>query len=484
MFGRSGRKGLGVVGLRAPGRLLMNQVPLDKSEFTTRSFKSRVVGAGSWTLLGHSLALILRLIGTLVLSRIFYPEVFGILAVISAVQIIITLLTDIGLRQAVVQSRNGANREFLNTAWTVQTLRGLAIWGVGGCFAAGLALADHLRLLPPNSVYSHPGLPAYIAVASSSATILGFQSMKWITASRDLNLKRLIAIDLTVQFFTMAFSIGLGWLTGSIWSYIFGLIFSSASIVLLSHTFLPGPVDRFCWDRAALRELLRFGRWTFMSSALSAFAVNGDRILLGGWVNASILGYYSIASNLASVAEGSANQLFGSVAFPALSEAARVSPSRLTDVCNRMRWFTDTALLFMAGFLFATGALIIKILYDQRYAEAGWMLEYLSFGLVFVRYGLFQSAFFALGRPEYVTVLNVTKLVSLFTFVPILYYSFGLSGAVIGFAIHMLPTTLWIFYFNAKHELNNPRIEIAALGAWVAGWLGGLAIVKLAAACC
>ncbi len=462
----------------------MNHVPLDKYEFAPRSFRSRVVGAGSWTLLGHSLALVVRLIGTLVLSRIFYPEVFGILAVIAAVQIIITLLTDIGLRQAVVQSRNGSNRVFLNTAWTVQAIRGFAIWGVGGCFAAGLAFADSLHILPPNSVYVHPGLPAYIAVASSSAAILGFQSMKSITASRDLSLKRLIAIDLAVQIFILVFSIVFGWLTGSIWSYLGALIFGSALTVLLSHTVLVGPADRFCWDRAALRELFRFGRWTFISSALSAFAINGDRLMLGGWVDASRLGYYSIASNLASIAEGSTNQLFGSVAFPALSEAARTSPRRLADVCNRMRWFTDTALLFMSGFLFATGVLIIRILYDQRYADAGWMLQYLSFGLLFVRYGLYQSAFLALGRPEYVTVLNITKLVSLFTLVPFLYYSFGLPGAVIGFAIHMLPTTLWIFYFNAKHGLNNPRIEMAAVGAWLVGWLCGLAIVRLATACC
>ncbi len=462
----------------------MNEMSPGQPEFPVRSFKSRVVGAASWTLFGHFLALVLRLIGTLALSRIFYPEVFGILAVISAVQIIITLLTDIGLRQAVVQSRNGANQEFLNTAWTIQVLRGFAIWGIGGCFAAGLSLADNLHMLPANTVYIHPGLPSYIAAASSSAAIFGFQSMKWITASRNLNLKRLIAIDLSVQAFTMAFSITFGWLTGSIWSYIAGLIVGSALTVLLGHICLHGPTDRFCWDRAALRELFRFGRWTFVSSALSAFAINGDRLLLGGWVDASRLGYYSIASNLASLAEGSTNQLFGSVAFPALSEAARTSQDRLANVCNRIRWFTDTGLLFVAGFLFATGALIIRILYDQRYADAGWMLEYLSFGLVFARYGLCQSAYLALGRPEYITVLNVTKLVSLFTFVPFLYYSFGLPGAVIGFAIHMLPTTLWVFYFNAKHGINNARIEMAAIAAWLAGWLGGLGLVKLAATCC
>jgi len=48
----------------------------------------------------------------------------------------------------------------------------------------------------------------------------------------------------------------------------------------------------------------------------------------------------------------------------------------------------------------------------------------------------------------------------------------------------MLPTTLWTFYFNHKHGLNNIRLEFIVLFAWLFGWLFGLASIELASACC
>lgn len=451
---------------------------------TAKSFKSRVLNAGSWALISHFSSLALRLAGTLILTRIFSPEVFGILAVVTAVQVVIGLLTDIGLRQAVVQSRKGETRALLTTAWSLQILRGFFIWALGALSALALVMAVDWRLLPPHSVYTNPELPAYLVVASFSAVLLGLQSMKAVTASRELQLRRLFVVEITAQTVSLTFVIFLAWSTRSVWAYILGILLTSALITLLSHVLLTGPSDRLGWNRDALRELFHFGRWTFLSSMLSAFATNGDRLLLGGWVNTQVLGFYSIAYNLANVGEGLASRIFHSVSFPALSGTVRRQPDRLPEMYFRMRWITDSTILFAAGFLFATGSAIIALLYDPRYASAGWMLQYLSFGLVFARYGISQDTYLALGRPDYVTVLSVTKLVSLFVLMPSLFYAFGVQGAVLGVAFHMLPSTLWTFYFNHKHGLNNIRLEFIVLFAWLFGWLFGLASIELAGACC
>ena len=142
-------------------------------------------------------------------------------------QIVVTLLTDIGLRQVVVQSPNGDKQWFLNTAWTLQILRGGIIWMFGSVFAVGLYFAANLQLFPASSIYMDPDLPAYIVVASASAIILGFQSMKWMTASRDLQLRRIFFIEVSAQVLSLAFVIVLGWYTRSLWAYIGGV---SASI--------------------------------------------------------------------------------------------------------------------------------------------------------------------------------------------------------------------------------------------------------------
>ncbi|MBR0697776.1 oligosaccharide flippase family protein [Bradyrhizobium lablabi] len=416
----------------------------------------------------------LRFIATVILTRIFSPDAFGILAVIMSVQVVIALLTDIGLHQAVIQSKNGSDPALLNTAFTLQIGRGFFIWLLTLGLAGGLSVAIKYELVPGHSVYSNPQLPLYLGVVSLSAAISGFQSMKAITAGRNLQLGRLLVIELVTQLLGLVFIISIARITESLWSYIFGMLLSAAIAVFLSHVVLNGHPDRPGWSRDAAKELFQFGRWTFLSSFLSAFAANGDRLLFGVWFTPQLLGLYSIAYNLATVPEGLVNRVFGTVSFPALSEAARVQPRRFPEIYFRMRWITDSALLFLAGFLFSAGSMIVSIIYDARYTEAGWMLEYLSFGLIFVRYGLSQNAYLALGRPDYVSILSLAKLISLFSFASIFFYLFGVKGAVLGVAFHMLPTSLCTFYFNRKHGLNSLRLEICVLATWIFGWLVGV----------
>lgn len=445
------------------------------------SLKHRTFSAGAWALVSYFVSLSLRFIGTLILSRIFDPSTFGILAVITTVQVVIALLTDIGLRQTVVQSKSAEVHEFLDTAWTLQIFRGVFVWLMAATLAAILYLAVRGHLVPLNSVYSTPGLPLYLAVAAVSAIFYGFQSMKAIVASRSLNLRQVSVNEIVAQSAGLIFVVIAGWLTRSLWAYIASQLLTAALVSLLSHLALKGRSDRLGYNRIFAAEFFRFGRWTFMSSAMSALSSNGDRLLLASWISPQVLGYYSIAYNLASLADGLLGRMFVSVAFPALSEAARNQTTRVPEIFFRMKWLTDSALLFMAGLLFSSGEAIVDLLYDPRYASAGWMLKCLSFSLVFSRYGLTQNAYMALGRPEYLTILSVTKIVSLFTLAPLGFFFFGVEGAVAGIAFHQAPAALWTFFLNRKYNLNSLRVEAGVLLAWGAGWLMGAAFFALRA---
>jgi O-antigen/teichoic acid export membrane protein len=444
---------------------------IQSSSLLTKSLKARVLGAGGWSIAGHLATLFVRLAGTLILSRIFSPGVFGEVAFLIIVQVVIALLTDIGLRQSIIQHRNGDDPVFLGTAWTLQVLRGVVITVIGLIVAAFLHLSRDW--MPPGSAYAEPNLPLYLSVSMLSATIIGFQSMKLILASRQIQLVGQIAIELLTQIAALCFIVILGWITRSIWAYVFGLLFSAAVTVVLSNILLAGPRIRFGWNQHALHEMSRFGRWTMMSSALSAFSVNGDRLMLGGWMSVESLGSYSIANNLNSFADGLAGRVLVSIAFPALTETFRRDASRFRAIYFRIRLVTDSGLLFVGGFLHAAGQTIVDLMYDQRYTSAGWILQTLSLGLLFTRYEIAQSAYLALGRPNYVTLVSVVKLISLFTVVPLLYYFFSIQGAIIGIAIHMAPCAICVFILNKGHQLNDFTFEAYILLAWLAGELSG-----------
>jgi O-antigen/teichoic acid export membrane protein len=359
-------------------------------------------------------------------------------------------------------------------------VRGVVVWLVGAICSLGLLLVVRAGILPPESTYANDQLPAIIIGTSFSAVILGFQSMKLITFGRDLKLQRPTFIELVSQVANLAAVILVGWVSESIWAFVFGSLFGALVSTLLSHLWLPGPRDRFAWDREALKELARFGKWVFFSSVISSLAINGDRLLLAGWLNPAEVGYYSIAANLVAVPDAIATKVFGGVVLPALSDVLRRQPARLGELYARMRLVTDSCLIGLSGFLFSTSPWLIGLLYDARYEPSGIILQYLSISLIFARYNIFQSLFLALGHPNYLVVLNCFRTVSLFILVPAAYYLFGPTGAIVGVAIHMLPSVIATLWLSTRVGASNPILEIALLGIWPLGWAIGYGFVAVA----
>jgi len=445
------------------------------------SLRQRALRAGHWTLAGYATSLGIRLASSLVMTRLLVPEMFGVMALVATIANVIWLLSDIGLGQNIIQSRRGAEPAFLDTAWVVQIVRGLLLWGVALLLSAGLHVAALAGMLPADSVYAYPGLPIILAVASFSVVIQSFQSTKTATAYRTFDQKRLTGLELSSQVAGLAVMLAVGVLTRSIWALVAGGMFAALTKTALSHAWLHGPANRFRVEKQALREVFAFGKWVFVSSAVGVLASNGDRLLLGGFVDAQLLGLYAIAALLLGALEAGVLNFFTAVSLPALSEIARKDPSRLREVYRKMRLPADLGLLFVAGGLFAAGRWLIDLLYDPRYAGAGEMLQVLALSLFVARYALAQQAYLALGRPRYLAVIQGVRMVSLFALVPALLYLGGLDAAIWAIALHGLATLPFIFRFNSRLGLNDPGLELKVLGALPAGYLCGALFVRLVA---
>lgn len=440
------------------------------------TLKQRALRAVSWNFAGYGLGLVLRLGSNLIMTRLLAPEMFGIIAISTMMTVILSLLADFGLRPSIVQSRRGNDPLFLDTAWVIEILRGVVLCVAMLLLSAGLYLARIAGLFPAESVYASPVLPLVIAVSSLGFAIHGFQSMRVFTAERIFDQKRPMQIALVAQGVGLIVMIALGVISGSIWSIVAGGLITELTAVTLSHTWMRGHVNRFRCDKEALRELLGFGKWIFVSSVVSVLAANGDRVLLGGFVDAHFLGLYAIAVLIVGTIEGGMNRLTNIIGLPALSEIARNEPSRLRDVYYKLRIPIDLLLLFSAGALFAVGQLVIDLLYDPRYSATGGILQILALSLVTTRYAVVNQAYLALGIPRYLATVNIVRLISLYSLVPSLYYLAGTTSAIWGIALHGLITIPFYYAFNARLGLNDVRRELVVLIALPAGFLCGSAL--------
>ncbi len=440
------------------------------------TLKQRVLRAGGWSFAGYGLGQAIRLGSNLIMTRLLVPEMFGVMAIATMVTLILNMLSDIGLRQQIIQSPRGDEPDFLDTAWIVQIARGILLWLAALLLSAALHIANLGGMLPANSVYASVVLPFVIAANSFSAVILGFQSTRLATAHRNFDQRRIVQVELVSQLVALAAMIGLGVATRSIWALVAGGLLGSLTTTVLGHIWLRGHRNRFRWDKGALRDVFGFGKWAFISSAFTVLAGSGDRLLLGGFVNAEVMGFYAIAALLLGAVESGVGKVFSAISLPALSEVARNEPSRLREVYYRLRVPSDLIMLFLAGLLFATAQLVVDILYDPRYSAAGGMLQVLALSLIAARYGVAYQIYLAVGNPRYMAIIQIVRCVSLFALVPSLYYYAGMRAALWGIALHGLAMVPFVYGFNARLGLNDLRRELMVLIALPVGYFCGSAI--------
>jgi O-antigen/teichoic acid export membrane protein len=435
------------------------------------SLKQRVLRAGTWSLAGYALGQAIRFGTNLLMTRLLVPEMFGVMAIANMVMMSLAMFSDLGLKQNIIQSKRGNDPAFLNTAWMAQICRGIVLW----IFALSLGLlifvADRVGIVPKNSAYADPRLPYVIVVLSFTALIGGFQSTKLFEASRNLALGYIAKFEIVTQAAGLLFMLGWVSINRSIWALVAGNICAALVGAMVSHTWLPGVGNRWEWDKSAFREIIHFGKWMFVSSILGFLVNSGDRLLLGGLINSTLLGIYVIAFAIFNSVEQLLTKIINDISLSALSEVARDRPGKLKANYYRFHIVIGSFACFCSGILMFAGQSLVGLLYDRRYEQAGWMLEVLATALLITPFNLAIMCLLALGLPNLFAQIIAIRMVSLFLLLPLGYHYFGLLGALWGFVASyssILPATI---YYKIRYSLFDPLKELLLIPAWLGGIL-------------
>ncbi|MFK5970529.1 MAG: oligosaccharide flippase family protein [Candidatus Marithrix sp.] len=433
------------------------------------TFKKRIIQATSWVIVGHVSGQLLRLASNLIMTRLLVPEMFGIMAIANVLLIGLSMLSDMGIRQHIIQSKHSESEIFLNTAWVVQIIRGGIIWLI--TLLTSLFFVMYASDIPwaSGSVYADPILPLVIAALSFTAIFNGLESTKLSMANRNLVVNLVVRNELISQIVGLITMVAWVYIDRSIWGLVIGGLVSSFMRMALSHVALPGYKNKFYWDRESFFELFHFGKWIFLTSALGFLVLNGDKLILAGLISAKLLGIYTLAIFITGSIRQLFNKLANSVALSAFSDVVRRRPEDLNKVYYKFRLPADGIILVTAGILFISGTHLIDFLYDERYREAGKMLEILSLLLIFERYSLVAQCFIALGKPKYLVPLSTARLPVLYILLPIVYGNYGLEAALWVIALNRLSELPILLFLKIKTSLLNLRKEIYLLSFFFIG---------------
>ena len=430
---------------------------------------ARVFRSTSWILLGYGGSQALRLASNLILTRLLFPEAFGLMALVGLVTMGLMLFSDVGIAPSIAQSKRGDDPDFLDTAWSIQVIRGVILFAI----AVGLAA-------PFAAFYEAPELATYLPIAALALLVTGFNPTRIETAHRHLLMGRLTVLDLISQVIGLVVMIVLAWWLQSVLALVLGGVVAPLATLALTWIYLPGAPNRFRWERAAVGELVGFGKWIFLSTVFWFFASQGDRAVLGKFLSLQSLGIYNIAFFLATFAFQLGTAVTGRVMIPVYRDAKH-ERAKIARLRHGISGVTLGLLLLMAF----GGPWLVEALYDPRYVAGGGIVTLLSVALIPQVIGMsYDQAALAAGDSRRFFVVSATRAVFQISFLIAGVSLFGLTGAIAGIGLaHLLthPVIIWLARTHDAWDLRHDLIcTIGAGGLGVAAlWMHWPQIVAL-----
>ncbi len=414
----------------------------------------------------YSAAIILRLVSGLILARFFAPDYYGLLALVTAILTGLYLFSHLGLQDNVIQNPRGGESSFIQTAWTLDYIRGFGM----AFFAAALAW--------PVSRYYHQPLMFPVMIVLGFGCIIGaHESPGMLLMARHLRVREITLLELFTQFVAFAATLIWALVSPTIWALVGGRIISYCIRLAVTYWFKPFTPPKFAWDAYAIKSIVHFGKWIFLGTALTFLSSQSDRLILGKLVSLNTLGLYGIAYGLSELPRQVIVQFCSKVGFPFLAKFQDLPRPEFRQHYLKYRQLVLAGCAVLLAAVVCCGDIFLVHVYPPRYHAAGWMVGILGVGLWHtLLYSTISPAIFALHRSHYNAFAQAVYCATLFLSLPWAFHHYGMLGAVIAAAASDLPMYFCFQYAAFREGINTVVQDVLLTVLFVAVLFGALAL--------
>ena len=284
------------------------------------SLSARTLGGVGWSYLNVAGKVLLTLLVLVILSRLLTPGDFGLIGISWILMDLGNRIGMTGIGHAVIQ-RSELTRSHIAAAFTLSVVIGgvmtVAIWTSAPFFSL---------------VFDEPEVQRLLQVLSVAFVIGGTGVVSGHLLRRNLRFRQLMVADL------LAYAVGYG-LTATIlafhgfgvWALVWGELVRTSIHTVTVFLYCP-PRLRPVWEvREEAADLASRGARISLIQIFEFIVRAGGAFVIGRWLGATSLGYYTRADRLVSIpVEYICGSLF-EVAFPAMAQR-QGSIDRLRDV--------------------------------------------------------------------------------------------------------------------------------------------------------
>lgn len=434
------------------------------------SFKGRVAHAGVWVFALRATERLFGLARLVVLARLLAPEDFGLFGVALLALSTLETFSQTGFRSALVQRADDI-RGHLDTAWTVQIVRG-----------AALAALLYFAAPPVARFFEDPAAAPLLRVLGLVALVEGLTNIGVVHLQKELEFHREFAYKLSGTLVDLTVSIAAALLLRDAWALVYGLLAGRAVRMVASYLVHPYR-PRLRFEPARAKELYVFGRWVFGSSVVVFLATQGDDIFLAKVLGLTALGLYQTAYVFSNLAATEVTHVISRVTFPAYAKLQSDAP-RLKE--GFLRTLSATTALTIP---LTAGLVILAPDFVPLFLGAPWTpmvpaLQVLAVsGLVRSVAATGGALFQAVGRPHLDFWMNVGRVAVMAAAIYPLTMAYGTEGAALTVVLG-ITATLPVWWTASRSIVGASRAEVLRLlvPAAVSAALMAAALLALRAA--
>ncbi len=381
---------------------------------------------GKWITVSTVVSTVFQFVQVAILARLLAPADFGIVSISNLIIAFFGLFANLGFSNSIIYKQEG-DRRVLSTLYFLNLLVGLAIFALiwfGTPFIV--------------SFYHEPKLAQVVKLASCYFLIVYFGQLYYFLLEKELRFQSVALIDIAGTVVGAVVTVVLAYTGYQELSLIIGSLANQAVRTVCQILFgLRLFVPLLYFNLKAISDHLRFGIFNLGDGLIGFIQGNCDNILIGGILGVKMLGYYSMAYQLAIFPINKLNPIILQVAYPILARMKDNTENLKKSYLKILDFLSYCNLPLLAG-LFITSDSVVPLFYGPGWEPTIGLIRIFVFvGVCMTLSHPLYTLAFTKGKPNLLFYLNVATLVIKIPLV----YVFGLYWGVTGIALAFLLAT-------------------------------------------
>ncbi|WP_165394736.1 MOP flippase family protein [Methanofollis fontis] len=351
------------------------------------SLEIQTVRGISWSGISQVVSQGFQFLVKILLARLLVPEDFGILGMALVFTMLIETVNDVGLSAAIIQKK-GITERHLSTAFWVGLALGAALFAVGLLASPSIA-----------AFFGEPLLAPIIVVLSLNFIFGSFGIVHRTLLMKRIDFRKIAATEVWTAGIGGVVSLVLAFLGYGVWSLVFGSVLAILGSSALLWVLCPWRPQRSP-DRESFLDLFGYGRNAMASQVLGYIGSNIDYFLIAKFLDATSLGLYTLAFQMAVFPFSRVSRIIGRVTFPAFSAIQDDTRQIIRGYLKTVRYTSLLTFPMLAG-LAVVAPVFIPLAIGEKWAPMVLPLQILSV------YGILKSVeananpvLMGMGRPD------------------------------------------------------------------------------------